>query len=113
MTEPILLDIAGALATRAATSLFELVKNKFSRSPEQEAVLEAANEQEPATVRRLAGQLAAIQYEDEEFFGQLVTEWQKLRNEAQADGGSVINQVSGNVTGKLIQARDISGGISM
>jgi hypothetical protein len=38
--------------------------------------------------------------------------WREMTVAQQADRGGVVNQVSGNVSGKVVQARDIEGGVS-
>ena len=43
MPEPILVSIAAALATKSATSLYDLVKRKFTGRKEAVAALEAAD----------------------------------------------------------------------
>jgi len=109
MTDPILLDIAGAVAARSTPALVELVSRKFDKDPYQRTVLSAANNQEPATVRRLAGQLAAAEYEDEEFGRQLRAEWSTLRTQTR----TTTNMVRGTVFGSVIQAGDVSGSITI
>ncbi|MQA08570.1 MAG: hypothetical protein GEU98_08445 [Pseudonocardiaceae bacterium] len=112
MPEPILMSIAGALAARAATGLYELVKKKFSGNQEAEAALDAA-EREPENSERiseLATALESAEHEDPEFAGALRAEWQQVWQHAES--GGVTNQISGSVDGKVVQARDIHGDIS-
>jgi hypothetical protein len=107
--DPILMSIATALATKAATGLYELVKKKFNRDPEAVAALEAAEAapEEAAPIEALAERLEVAERADPEFAEALRTGWAQ-----HAESGGVINQVSGNVTGKVVQARDIHGNIS-
>jgi hypothetical protein len=109
MPEPILVSIATALATKAATGLYDLVKKKFSRDPEDTRALEAAEaapgEAEPITA--LAERLEAAERADPEFARQLRDGWAQ-----HAETGGVVNQVSGTVHGKVVQARDIHGNIT-
>ncbi|HET6500889.1 MAG TPA: hypothetical protein VFG87_09025 [Amycolatopsis sp.] len=109
MPEPILTTIATALATKAATGLYDLVKQKFSKDPEATRALEAAEAapQEAEPIRVLAERLAAAQAQDPGFAEALRTGWAQ-----HAEGGGVINQISGTVHGKVVQARDIHGNIS-
>lgn len=109
MPEPILVSIAAALAARSATSLYELVKRKFTGREEATAALTAATGAEPDSpeVAELSEHLAAASAEDPAFATELRGVWA-----AQADRGGVANQISGNVSGKVVQARDIEGGVS-
>jgi hypothetical protein len=114
MPEPMLIAIATTLATKAAGSLFDLVKAKLAKRGNKDvAALEAAVEAGPesAEVGQLAEVLDAAQQEDGEFAEQLREEWQKIIS-VQAGSGSVTQTISGNVTGKVVQARDIQGGIT-
>lgn len=112
MTEPILVSVAGALASRAATGLYELVKRAFSGRQEATRALEAAEGAEEGSpeVERLAEELAAAQREDPAFGEELRKQWLSVHQQAQY--GGVTNQVSGDVSGKVVQARDIHGDIS-
>ncbi|HVV09156.1 hypothetical protein [Amycolatopsis sp.] len=107
MPEPILISIATALSTKAATTLFELVKKKFSKDPKAAAELEAASPDKPETISAVAERLEAAGKEDPEFAAALRSEWSQ-----HAESGGVTNQVSGTVQGNVVQARDIQGGIS-
>lgn len=114
MPEPMLIAIATTLATKTAGTLFDLVKAKFAkRGGKDVAVLDAAVEAGPASaeVGQLAEALDMAQQEDGEFAEQLREEWQKIIS-VQAGSGSVTQTISGNVTGKVVQARDIQGGIT-
>src|SRR5262249_44758370 len=107
--EPILISIATALATKAATGLYDLVKKKFSKDPEGTKALEAAETapQDAEPVKDLAERLAVAQEADPEFAEALRAAW-----EQRAESGGVINQITGTVHGKVVQARDIHGNIS-
>jgi hypothetical protein len=112
MPEPMLIAIATTLATKAAGSLFDLVKAKLSRRKEV-ATLDAAVAAGPesAEVEQLAEVLDAARQEDGEFAEQLREEWRKIIS-VQAGSGSVTQTITGNVTGNAVQARDIQGGIT-
>jgi hypothetical protein len=107
--EPILISIASALATKAASGLYDLVKKKFRKDPAATKALEAAAAapQDPEPVKVLAERLEAAGQADPEFAEALRTEWAQ-----HAESGGVINQISGTVHGKVVQARDIHGNIS-
>jgi len=108
--EPILVSIAAALATKSATSLYDLVKRKFTGRKEAAAALDAANGTAPDSpeVAAVAAHLAAASEEDPAFGVELRNTWQQVS----ASQGGVVNQITGNVSGKVVQARDIEGGIS-
>ncbi|MDQ3789014.1 MAG: hypothetical protein M3422_17440 [Actinomycetota bacterium] len=110
MPEPILVSIAAALAAKSATSLYELVKRKFAGRKEAEAALTAAEGAPPesAEVAALATHLAAAENEDPGFGAELRNTWQQVG----ATEGGVVNQITGNVSGKVVQARDIEGGVT-
>jgi hypothetical protein len=104
------MSIATALATKSATSLFDLVKRRFAGRKEAAAALDAAQGASPDSpeVTQLATQLAAQEAEDPGFGTELRHTWQEVR----ATRGGVVNQVTGNVSGKVVQARDIDGDIN-
>ncbi|TNC27316.1 hypothetical protein [Amycolatopsis alkalitolerans] len=104
MPEPILISIAAALAGKAATSLYDLVKKKFAKSPEAVAELEAATPEAPETIEAVAERLESLSREDPEFGEALRAEWARHDE-------SVTNTISGKVHGKVVQARDIHGDI--
>lgn len=113
MPEPMLIAIATTLATKAAGSLFDLVKAKLAkRGGKDVAALDAAIDAGPesAEVTELAEVLEAAQQEDPAFAEQLREEWRELS--IQAGSGNVTQTISGNVSGKVVQARDIQGGIT-
>jgi hypothetical protein len=110
--EPILISIAAALAGKAATGLFELVKRKFSGDPRAMAELEAAVEApaRPEAIEAVAERLAVAEQQDPDFRSALRDEWERVRVDQHAEHGGVANQISGDV-GKAVQARDIHGDI--
>ncbi|HJP75073.1 MAG TPA: hypothetical protein VJ914_12435 [Pseudonocardiaceae bacterium] len=111
MPEPMLIAIATTLATKAAGSLFDLVKAKLGkRGGKDVAVLDAAVAAGPesAEVGQLAEVLDVARQEDPGFAEQLRTEWRAV----QAGTGDVSQWVSGKVSGNVVQARDIQGGIT-
>ncbi|MEV6824575.1 hypothetical protein [Amycolatopsis sp. NPDC051102] len=114
MPEPILISIAAALAAKGATGLYELVRRKFAKNPPAIAALEAAaaapEDNRPITA--LAERLSEAQVEDAEFAEALREEWEKLP-ESRVSRGDVHNTVTGNVTGKVVQLRDVHGNINL
>lgn len=107
--EPILISIASALATKAATGLYDLVKKKFSKDPSALKALEAA-EADPRNaepIEALAERLAVAEVSDPVFGEALRTGWAQ-----HAESGGVVNQISGTVLGNVVQTRDIHGNIT-
>lgn len=108
MVDPILTSVATTLATKTAGALYDLVSKVFRRHPAAEQALVAVQGAEPDSppVQALAERLAEVTAAEPEFD-------RELREVAQqADHGGVTNQISGSVTGKVVQARDIQGNIS-
>jgi hypothetical protein len=113
-----LVEIAAALAAKAAESLYDLVRDKFRSRKKALSVLEAADGQAPdsAEVTALAEELAIAEAYDEKFSEQLRAQWAAIRGDSgqsAASGHSAVNQISGSVTGNVIQARDITGDITL
>ncbi len=110
MPEPILVSIAAALAAKSMTSLYDLVKRKFAGHEEATKALEAASGAAPGSpeVAAVAGHLETASGEDPGFAAELRNTWQQVT----AERGGVVNQVHGTVTGKVVQARDIEGGVT-
>ena len=90
------------------------MKKKFTKSTEDTAVLEAALAPEAGTeaIPPLVDALERAERTDPEFAAQLRTEWAKTTAAQQVDHSGVVNQITGQVSGKVVQARDILGGIS-
>jgi hypothetical protein len=103
-------SIAAALGAKSATSLYELVKRRFAGRKDAEAALDAAGGTPPDSpeVTALATQLAAEETADPAFGKELRRTWQQVS----ATSGGVVNQISGDVSGRVVQARDIKGDIS-
>ncbi|HEX7660402.1 MAG TPA: hypothetical protein VF444_13080 [Pseudonocardiaceae bacterium] len=119
MTDPILGAVAAALATKAVTGLYDFVKNAFARrgrtAKQDTAALEAARgaAADSPQVEALATVLTRAAAEDPEFAEGLRVQWQLVAQQVSQDAetGGVTNSISGTVTGNVVQARDIDGGI--
>ncbi|GAA2961778.1 hypothetical protein [Actinokineospora diospyrosa] len=113
MPEPVLVSIAAALAAKSVGALYELVRDRFSKRAEAAAVLTASAGAAPESVEvaALAAELEREQVADPEFAEQLREGWAREAG-AHADRGGVVNQITGTVSGKVLQARDIQGGVS-
>ncbi|PPK64098.1 hypothetical protein V5P93_006338 [Actinokineospora auranticolor] len=114
MPEPVLVSIAAALAAKSVTSLYDLVKARFAKRGEAAAALTAAEGAAPDSpqVVALAGELERAAQEDPHFAQELRSLWGVESSGQQAAHGGVVNQITGNVSGKVLQARDIEGGVS-
>lgn len=110
MTDPILVDIAAALAARSATSLYDLVRSAFARGGRDASALEAAIGAEPDSARvvHLAEELERAADDDPDFAASLRAEWDAARTRRT----TVANTLHGSVSGTVIQAGDIRGNIS-
>lgn len=110
MPEAVLVSIAAALAAKSATSLYDLVKRHFAGRKEAAAALEAATGAPPGSpeVADLATHLASMEAVDPAFGAALRHTWQ----EVSASRGGLVNQVTGTVSGRIVQARDIDGDIT-
>ncbi|HEX4221241.1 MAG TPA: hypothetical protein VHZ97_02630 [Pseudonocardiaceae bacterium] len=112
MPDSMLIAIATTLVTKAAGSLFDLVKAKLAqRGGTDVAVLDAAVAAGPESVeaKELADVLDAAQQEDPAFAERLRQEYHAI---SVAGTGNITQTISGNVSGKVVQARDIQGGIT-
>lgn len=114
MPDPVLVSIAAALAGKSASTLYEVVRRKFARSPEAGTVLEEAVGSAPDSeqVRVLSEELERAERADPEFAADLRAVWGQVSVQQRADGDGVANQVSGTVSGNVVQARDIDGGVN-
>ncbi|AHI00505.1 hypothetical protein GCM10010174_64080 [Kutzneria viridogrisea] len=123
--DPILVTIAGALVKEAVkpavAALVKRVRAKFGKGTAEEDVLEAALESpdNEKAVQRLANRLAEAERSDPEFGGELRELWETAKveitlaqNTQVASSGGVNNSITGTVHGKVVQARDITGGIT-
>jgi hypothetical protein len=113
MPDPILVSIAATLASKGASALYDVVKKKFTGSPEATASLADAQDGAPNSpqVHALANQLARAESSDPKFAADLRAVWDQVSAQQQTSNGGVANQVSGTISGKVIQARDIQGGV--
>jgi hypothetical protein len=101
-------------AKTALANLVKLVRKRFTTDATAQQALTAA-EQAPDDTDRitaLASQLQRLAAADPEFAKQLRTLWSEAGTHLHAETGGVVNEVSGNVAGHVVQARDVQGGIS-
>ena len=123
MPDPVMIAIAVALATNAVeglshagrsafAALTRVVRDKLGGSPQTRALL-IADAGDDTGIRRFAAALERAATADGDFDRELRRRWASLRDEpAITVQGDVVNRVSGDVRGSVVQARDVHGGIS-
>ncbi|MGH3283004.1 MAG: hypothetical protein ACRDNW_28285 [Trebonia sp.] len=113
MPELVLIEIAAALAAKATESVYELVREKFKSRRKALDALDAADGKptDSPEVLALAQEINMAQAYDERFKEQLRSAWATVQVQAPASGGSAANTITGNVTGNVVQARDIHGDV--
>jgi len=125
--DPFMLEIATAVASKAADAVVEggqnacaalvkLVRERFSRDKAAAAVLETAssNQENEAAIADLAETLERLALADADFEMRLRKLWPTVQAELSASDGGVVNSATGSVGGHLMQARDVrveSGGL--
>lgn len=125
MTDPFLDSVATALAGQVATALGTagskalekvrgLIRAKSEKAPEAGAALEAVEQPSAgdAEIRALAERLDQLGREDPEFAEQLRTDGEPVHREISTGADGVVNVHNGSAD-KIIQARDIQGGITL
>lgn len=126
MIEPVTTAVAAALATKAVDGLTEagkvafnaltrLVRRKLATNSQSSDILDHAQTYPGSEARRqaLAEALARAMVNDRQFFERLAHLWQQVEEESSGTSdGPVLNMVSGDVDGSLVQARDIRGDVS-
>jgi hypothetical protein len=124
MTEEFLTALAGGLSEQGAvllatggksalTSVYQLVRRRFRPGSDEAGALEAAvrNPGEREHIDSLVAALARVVEDDPAFAERLSTLWREAGRQSSADRGSVVNNFDGEAE-KVVQARDISGGIT-
>jgi hypothetical protein len=99
----------------AFTALVRLVRRKRHANPASLSALESTQPQpdDEARIHRLAGALERAVGQDRALAEELTRLWNGLSDQqAVVVDGGVTNQVSGPVSGSVVQARDTHGGIS-
>lgn len=125
MDEQLWTPIAVALVTKAAdtmadgvktafTALVNLVRRRFAHKPEAQVALDAAMEMptDPDRINDLSIALQTAALEDSEFADALRSVWQDLAARIKDHESMTINQIAGQVSGNVVQARDIHGDVS-
>ncbi|MFY1653240.1 hypothetical protein ACN27J_20415 [Solwaraspora sp. WMMB762] len=125
MTEPIMATVVSALVTWATTAVAQggsntvkswvrLIRNRFQERPAELTLVEGtlSTQVQPEQTTQAAELLWQEAERDPEFARQLVALWRAVGTPGSSDG-SVTNQISGDVEGTVIQARDVFGGIHL
>lgn len=100
-------------ARSAVSGLTEFLRHRFHHEQAAEQTLELALRHPTAdTVQRLAALLEQETLRDPAFDAELRERFAKVQAIVAANQGDVTNTVSGDVSGSVVQARDVHGGIS-
>jgi len=124
MTEDFLTALAGGLSEQGASllavggrsalvSIYQLIRQRFRPGSDEVEALEAAVQHpgERQQIDMLAAALAQATANDPAFADRLAALWRETTQQPTADRDSVINNFDGEAE-KVVQARDISGGIT-
>lgn len=114
MTDPVMTAVAVALVTKAVDGLTEGGRAAFAALAKLVRRKLAANNQAPTTIdgtdeQALSDALSEAAARDRTFAEELHRLWQAV-HEARND--AVRNVISGDVSGNVVQGRDIHGGVS-
>ena len=126
MSDSLTTDIVVAVTSSGAKSLAEggseavrrllgAVRDRFRRQPVARGALEIAleNPDDPQARRALVRLLDEHARSDPEFARELRALWTDVSAEGDAAIGSVTNTVGGDVSGSVVQARDVHGSITV
>jgi hypothetical protein len=102
---------AGQAGQQSWTALTALANRVLGRDPAETAAIEAARTGTPDPAR-LAGLLAGRAASDPGF-AELLQKWLTDTQALLSAGNGTRNQVTGQVSGTVIQARDVFGGIRL
>lgn len=108
-----LTESVAAGAKAALSTLVRAVRNRLAADDQARRALAEADAA-PADgdrVAALAGHLERLAAEDAGFAEQLRGLWSQTDARLQAHRGGTVNEVSGTVSGHVVQARDIDGGV--
>lgn len=122
--DPLLLAAATTLVTWTTTELAQdgrvavsamigFLRDRFRREPEARNVIDTVLHQpSPDAARLLAELLHRETLRDAAFGAEFHVRWEQASKAVAASLGVVANSISGDVTGPVVQARDVHGGIS-
>ncbi|GAA3770984.1 hypothetical protein GCM10022225_67630 [Plantactinospora mayteni] len=125
MADPVMVTAVAALVSWATTelaeggrsaaqSLISYVRERFRNRPDERAVVDAAlcQPSTPVTASRLADLLEQESAADPVFGEEFRSHWTRVHAALIAAQGGVLNSVWGDVSGTVVQARDVRGGIN-
>ncbi|MEU8265010.1 hypothetical protein AB0C02_30915 [Micromonospora sp. NPDC048999] len=97
----------------AVSALIDFLRDRFRREPEAREVIEGVLRQPSQdSVRSLVELLDREARRDPAFGAELRARWERTEAAVAAGPGGVANSISGDVSGPVVQARDVHGGIS-
>ncbi|WP_328341167.1 hypothetical protein [Micromonospora sp. NBC_00421] len=97
----------------AVSALTDFLRDRFRREPEARKVIEGVLHQpSPDNARTLALLLDREARRDPAFGAEFQERWKQANAAVAAGRDSVTNSISGDVSGPVVQARDVHGGIS-
>ncbi|MER7009569.1 hypothetical protein ABT297_41890 [Dactylosporangium sp. NPDC000555] len=125
MDEQFWTPVALALATRTAetlaegaksaiTALVTVVRRRFERRPDAQAALDAAEDDpsDPGRIQALSTALRTAAAADPDFAEALRVAWREVSAHVEVPDPGNVNHITGAITGNVVQARDISGGVT-
>ncbi|WP_405115343.1 hypothetical protein OG559_12490 [Micromonospora sp. NBC_01405] len=97
----------------AVSALIDFLRDRFRREPEAREVIEGMLHQPSQDTARALAQLLDREVRRDPAFGaEFQARWEQANAAVAAGPDSVANSISGDVSGPVVQARDIHGGIS-
>ncbi|WP_326555110.1 hypothetical protein [Micromonospora sp. NBC_01813] len=98
---------------RAMSALIDFLQDRFRHEPENREIIERVLQQ-PAQDNAgfLAELLEGEALRDPAFAAEFRARWEQTALAVTAEAGGVANSISGDVSGPVVQARDVHGGIS-
>ncbi len=111
--DPLFVSVVTALAGKAAGNLYEVVRKRLEGDANGAKQLAVISSGQGTTVEldEFARTLESIAQRDRGFRVSLDAEVARHVESSAAGEGSVTNTVGGDVSGKIVQARDVDGGV--
>ncbi|MBC9005203.1 MULTISPECIES: hypothetical protein [Micromonospora] len=96
----------------AVSALIDFLRERFRREPGAREAIEAVLHQPSSDAARLLAELLHREtLRDPAFGAEFHTRWEQASKAVAASLGGVANSISGDVSGPVVQARDVHGGI--
>ena len=98
----------------ALTSLFSFIRERFNRDPNKAEVLDSAINRpgDQPGIDALSGLLTNAMAQDPEFAAQVLSYWRDAAGNGPAGSDAVMNNFIGSAN-KVVQIRDVQGGVSL